>query len=187
MSEPLKLYVAVREDGFYKTGYNSASGTMVRDALMCSYLGAKDRLRTPNEVEKGKVVEVAVVEKEHYDSLKHSNELRMKKGVMDYVAPFFNLTGIKFYEVTSPYFALISAYSPSKALEIYKEQAYVDGGDENSVELKEVSQVHAIRTLAKTYFENTDTAISLEEAVNQVEEAVKDKYSGILSISLELV
>lgn len=187
MSEPLKLYVAVREDGFYKTGYNTASGTIVKDALMCSYLGARDRLRTPNEVEKGKVVEVAVVEKEHYDSLKHSNELRMKKGVMDYVAPFFNLTGIKFYEVTSPYFALISAYSPSKALEIYKEQAYVDGGDENSVELKEVSQVHAIRTLAKTYFENTDTAISLEEAVNQVEEAVKDKYSGILSISLELV
>lgn len=187
MSEPLKLYVAVREDGFYKTGYNTASGTIVKDALMCSYLGARDRLRTPNEVEKGKVVEVVVVEKEHYNNLEHSSELRMQKGVMDCITPSFNLTGIKFYEVTSPYFALISAYSPSKALEIYKEQAYADDGDETSVELKEVSQVHAIRILAKTYSEDTNTTISLEEAVNQVEEAVKDKYSGILSISLELV
>lgn len=63
MSEPLKLYVAVREDGFYKTGYNTASGTIVKDALMCSYLGARDRLCTPNEVEKGKVVEVVVEER----------------------------------------------------------------------------------------------------------------------------
>lgn len=62
MSEPLKLYVAVREDGFYKTGYNTASGTIVKDALMCSYLGARDRLCTPNEVEKGKVVEVLSVD-----------------------------------------------------------------------------------------------------------------------------
>lgn len=187
MSELLKLYVAVREDGFYKTGYNSASGTVVKDALMCSYLGAKDRLRTPSEVDKGKVVEVVVVEKEHYDKLEALKGERVQKGLLDYITPFFNLTGIKFYEVTSPYFALISAFSPSEALDIYKEQAYVDEEDTTPIELKEVSQVHAIQILAKTYSEDTNTTISLEEAVNQVEEALKDEYSGILSISLDLV